>query len=250
MGVISAHKKLEKIISAAKDLQELDLAMAAITRVIGCDYYAVGHHVAWGPNEPHAFRLQNYPAQWVDFYDSNRCRARDPVHRVSGRTQKPFLWREASDYIELTGNDERFMDLAGRNGLGDGFTVPSNVPGEFQGSCTFAVAPGRTLNEDGLYLARLIGPDIFHAARKLVGMAQLVERMETSHLTERQRDCLLWIAAGKSDWETGVILGISEETVKQHINDACKRMGIRKRTLLLFLAFRNGAISISEVPYR
>lgn len=250
MGVIRAYKKFAKVVAAAKDLEDLGAAMEGITRAVGCDYYAIGHHVEWGPKEAHSFRLQNYPAHWVDFYDSNNCRGRDPVHRASGRTQKPFLWREASNLIEVTGNDERFMALAESNGLGDGFTVPSNIPGEFQGSCTFAVAPGRNLNEDGLYLARLIGPDIFHVARTLVGMAKLVECMTTAHLTPRQRDCLIWIAAGKSDWETGLILGISEETVSQHISDACKRMGIQKRTLLLFLALRNGAISISEVPFR
>lgn len=250
MGVISAHKKFEKLISAAENLQQLNLAMASITQAMGCDFYAIGHHVDWGPAKPHAFRLQNYPSHWVDFYDSNNCWGRDPVQRASGRTQKPFLWRETSDFIEVTGNDERFMALAQRNGLGDGITVPSNIPGEFQGSCTFAVAPGRHLNEDGVYLARLIAPDIFHAARKLIGMAQLIGHMKTAQLTQRQRDCLLWIAAGKSDWETAIILGISEETVKQHISDACNRMGIKKRTLLLFLALRNGAISISEVPFR
>ena len=39
-------------------------------------------------------------------------------------------------------------------------------------------------------------------------------------LTSRQRECLHWVGAGKSDWEIGEILGISETTVHTHVENA------------------------------
>lgn len=249
MGVATAFRRKRAIITGAQSLGELQRALDHLTRAIGCDYYAIGHHIDGGQRRPRVFRLHNYPDAWASIYDRSGYGGRDPVHRAAGRTLHGFLWRETPELIEITGNDELFMGLAQRHGIGDGFTVPANVPGEIQGSCTFATAPGTTLNEDGLILARLIAPEVFNTARRLVGLSQLIDRIKTARLTPRQRDCLLWIAAGKSDWETGQILGISEETVRRHINDGCRRVGVQKRTLLLFLALRNGAISYPEVPF-
>lgn len=250
MGVTGAFQRFRDLVSAAENLDGLGTAISRITRAMGFDYYAIGHHLDWGDGVENAFRLQNYPTRWVSYYDGNHYGGRDPVHRAAGRAQRGFLWREAAEIIEMTGSDEHFMELAGRNGIGDGFTVPANVPGEFQGSCTFATVRGRPLNEDALILGRLIAPELFAAGRRIIGIGQLIQDIKTARLTNAQRACLLWVAAGKSDWETGKILGIGEATVRQHIRDGCRRLGIDKRPLLLFLAVRNGAISLNEIPFR
>jgi len=66
-------------------------------------------------------------------------------------------------------------------------------------------------------------------------------------LTDRQRDCLIWAARGKGDWEISRILGISEETVAQHIRQACERYGVQKRTSLMIHALFDGTISFADV---
>lgn len=62
----------------------------------------------------------------------------------------------------------------------------------------------------------------------------LVERMmelstppdETSpRLTARERDCLAFVADGKSDRETAEILGLSEATIHFHVNNARRKLG-------------------------
>jgi LuxR family quorum sensing-dependent transcriptional regulator len=44
-------------------------------------------------------------------------------------------------------------------------------------------------------------------------------------LTDRERDALGWVAEGKSDWEISVILGVSETTVRFHVDNARKKLG-------------------------
>jgi LuxR family quorum-sensing system transcriptional regulator CciR len=66
-------------------------------------------------------------------------------------------------------------------------------------------------------------------------------------LTDRQRDCLLWAARGKSDWEISRILGISHETVIQHLKQARERYGVGKRTLLAVHALFDGTISFLDI---
>ncbi|OJX51330.1 MAG: hypothetical protein BGO81_11650 [Devosia sp. 66-22] len=39
-------------------------------------------------------------------------------------------------------------------------------------------------------------------------------------LTERERDCLAFVADGRTDWEIATLLGISESTVRFHLNSA------------------------------
>ncbi len=46
-------------------------------------------------------------------------------------------------------------------------------------------------------------------------------------LTERERMVLSWVAAGKSSWEIGRILSISEHTVNSHIERAVAKLGRR-----------------------
>ncbi len=44
-------------------------------------------------------------------------------------------------------------------------------------------------------------------------------------LTKRQLECLTWSAAGKSSFEIGQILDITERGVNWHINNAMKALG-------------------------
>ena len=48
-------------------------------------------------------------------------------------------------------------------------------------------------------------------------------------LTARERDAVAWVAEGKSDWEISVILGVSESTVRFHVDNARKKLGAVNR---------------------
>ena len=129
----------------------------------------------------------------------------------------------------------------------DGFTVPAHVPGEARGSCSFASEADRPLPQAMLPLAQLAGNFAFAAARRLwTGRGGLLPRPGPA-LTDRQRDCVLWVARGKGDWEISRILGISEETVARHIKQACERYGVNKRTLLVIRTLFDGTLTFSDI---
>lgn len=48
-------------------------------------------------------------------------------------------------------------------------------------------------------------------------------------LTDRERDALAWVAEGKSDWEISVILGLSETTVRFHVDNGRRKLGAVNR---------------------
>jgi DNA-binding CsgD family transcriptional regulator len=69
--------------------------------------------------------------------------------------------------------------------------------------------------------------------------------------SEREKSCLSWTALGKSSWEIGQILSISENTVVFHIKNAMRKLGVSNRTLAAVKAVRLGIIDPtieSEMP--
>ncbi len=66
-------------------------------------------------------------------------------------------------------------------------------------------------------------------------------------LTDRQRDCLLWAARGKSDWEISRILGVGQETVIRHLKQARERYGVSKRTSLAIRALFDGTLTFTDI---
>ena len=232
-------------VSSAGTQAELKAILAEITKELGFAHFAVSHHVDLSDSSEPAIRIHNYPDEWERYYDGKQLGRTDPVHRACQMTTVGFAWSQLPRMIPLTRRDLAVLEAAARQGLGTGFTVPAHVPGEVNGSCSFAADPRRPLPEDHLPLAQLVGAFAFEAARRLVRMRS-AERAPLPRLTDRQRDCVVWAARGKSDWEISRILGVSHETVIRHLKQARERYGVGKRTLLTVHALFDGTISFVD----
>jgi LuxR family quorum-sensing system transcriptional regulator CciR len=233
-------------VSATGSEEELAEALALVSRELGFSHFALTHHVDIRSAPQPAIRLHNYPDDWVEYYDSHKLGLSDPVHRASHVTSVGFAWSEIPSLIPLTSRDHEILARGAGKGIGDGFTVPANVPGESHGSCSFANPAGEALREEDLPVAQLVGAFAFEAARKMWRMRHPCGE-ENLPLTDRQRECVLWVARGKSSWEIGRILGIGEETVVRHLKMAAERYGVSKRTMLPIRALFDGSISFSDV---
>ena len=218
-------------------------------RGIGFRYFALTHHVDVRLAPDASIRLHNYPAEWVDYYDAHALSLSDPVHRASHRTTTGFPWSELSMLIALTPQDREVLALGAARGIGDGFTVPANVPGESNGSCSFANPDRVAMDGERIALAQLLGSFAFEAARKLWRMRCPVPQ-PILPLTDRQRDCLVWAARGKTNWEIGRILGVEQETVRAHLDNARERLDATNRTSLVVVALYAGIITLAEVMKR
>jgi DNA-binding CsgD family transcriptional regulator len=63
-------------------------------------------------------------------------------------------------------------------------------------------------------------------------------------ITARELDCLKWIAAGKTAWEVSVILGITERTVRFHLNAAREKLYCATTTQAVAKAISQQLITI------
>lgn len=54
--------------------------------------------------------------------------------------------------------------------------------------------------------------------------------LTTMHLTDRERQVLGWLAAGKTSRDIGAILGNSKRTVEKHLENIYEKLGVETRT--------------------
>ena len=228
-------------------VSEAELAglLEEISADMGFHYFALTHHVDILRAPQPAIRLHNYPSQWVEYFDEEKLGPSDPVHRASHLTSVGFAWSKLPHMIHLTPRDRMVLEAAGVNGIGDGFTVPAHVPGESNGSCSFATRAGQPVLQEHLPIAQLVGAFAFEAARRVWRMR--AGPSPAPQLTDRQRDCVVWAARGKSDWEIAQILGVGHETVIRHLKQARERYGVTKRTMLAVSTLFDGTISFIDI---
>lgn len=249
MGTSATAVRFGRIVEDASSTDDLQAAMADITAELGFQHFALTHHVDIVRAAGSAIRVHNYPSRWADYYDRNVIGISDPVHRASHVTSMGFAWSRIPKMIPLTRRDQLILTMGREAGIGDGFTIPANVPGEARGSCSFANEAGRAVPRENLPLAQLAGMFAFEGARRL--WLRRGAHSETQPvLTDRQRDCVLWAARGKSDWEISRILGVSEETVARHMKQARERYGVPKRTLLAIRTLFDGTLSFNDILKR
>lgn len=226
---------------------ELRVLLEDAMRELGFDHYALLHHASLRGSstgcDAGLIRMDNYPAGWSLELVASGLASDDPVHLASARSNIGFAWERLGALVPLTERHRLVLARSARHGIGEGFTVPANVPGEPGGSCSFAVRAGRALPARHLLYAELIGAHAFGAARRLRGYPASGGR---PHLSPRERQCLRLIAAGKSDWEIATILGIAEATARQYAKRARAAYDVVSRTQLVACALRDAWIGFDD----
>ncbi|GAA6134645.1 hypothetical protein NBRC116188_14340 [Oceaniserpentilla sp. 4NH20-0058] len=91
------------------------------------------------------------------------------------------------------------------------------------------VTKDRSSLQSGNEITQFLLPHITSAISRYNRTKALNKNSHSGILSTRELDVLNWIGAGKSNWETAMILGISENTVKFHVSNICKKLNVRKR---------------------
>ena len=82
-------------------------------------------------------------------------------------------------------------------------------------------------------------------ARGFIGdKAQPWSGSPSPRLTDKEVECLRWCKEGKTNWEIGEILLISEKTVEFHLRNLMKKLGATNRMTAVVAAIKCGLISL------
>ena len=126
-----------------------------------------------------------------------------------------------------------------------------------QGIAFFGCTPGalqgwrRPLRTLLAELGALAG--LFHGARlnePVAAAFQTGSGGAAIHLTPREREVLQWVAAGKSYWEIGQILGISERTVRHFMACCREKLDSVSNKQAVAKAVSAMLIEVKEYPWK
>jgi LuxR family quorum-sensing system transcriptional regulator CciR len=231
---------------AASEHARLRVALCEAARALG--FHHVLLQAACG-----AVWLADIPADWRTKLATAED---DAVLAVAPQTYAPFLWSDIPRLATLSPAQRAYLDDAAAAGVGAALAVPVHHPrgagqtgdySVFAGCCSFLMKTGVSLPLENLAAAHYVGAMAFDAAERLRGVCVSTAEPGVPRLTPRQRDCVVLAAQGKSDWEIGQLLGISESTVHKHIEDAKRRFGVSTRIQLVVRSLFDARLSFSDI---
>ena len=228
----------------AADLDGITLILSDATRRFEFDHFGMVQRVS-ARLSASPVQLSDYPEEWQELLAAEDYYVHDPVLAACEKSVAPFSWDDLPTLITMTRQHREYMARAGRQGLARGYTIPIHVPGEASGLCSFVTSDGRPLPAQSLPAAQYLACFAFEAARRLV-----VARSEAAgvpKLTQRQLDCVVLAAKGKSDWVSARLLGLSSDTVHKYLESAKKRYNVSSRTELVVRALYDGQLSFHDV---
>jgi LuxR family transcriptional regulator, quorum-sensing system regulator BjaR1 len=206
----------------------------------GAEYVLAGTMPISGMNREQQLSnviLNRWPSEWSRRYFAHDYVFRDPAIRGVAANMKPFLWTELEPLYKYDVTARRIMDEAGEFQLKQGFTVPLvTLEGEMAG---FSLA-GEKLEVSPVERGMLV-----LLANYALGRTLLLNQHDAKpavSLSVREREALQWAAEGKSEWEIGEIMGISEHGVDKHMRGARIKLGTTSRIHAVAEGIRRGLI--------
>jgi LuxR family transcriptional regulator, quorum-sensing system regulator BjaR1 len=177
--------------------------------------------------------LCTWPQTWFDQYHAENFVRNDPIVQTARKSLRGFRWSEAA----TTTKQAKFIMAAAKkdHGLNHGICVPVRDLDGFRAAVSFAGEEVEN-SEDARFFTEMIAIYAFHR------MSKFTDACTKRILTPRQREIMLWIAAGKNSWDIGVILNISEHTVRNTTANIMKKLNVINRAQAISEAFRRGEL--------
>ncbi len=233
---------------AFDDAPTIEILTADIDRVVtplGVDYWFYAVDLPLVNDHPNQLRMGTYPDAWVKHYFAMDYISIDPIISHCHDHSTPLAWEEAQYHHRriVDPHLQKIRHLFGEArefGLGSGVSVPLHGPGVSWGLMSYASRDLPAADyESMLPELHLLAHFAHEAARRFV-RSKTPSRLPA--LTKRERECLSWAAEGKTSWEIGQLLNISERTSIFHLQNATRKLGVSGRQAAIARAVSLGLI--------
>ena len=224
--MFSADENVDAAFQAMDELERLSDPVAIVDRLArhlsryGFEAFLVtGLPVQRERLEPYIL-LNGWPERWYARYMQANHYRNDPCVRNCFASIEPFGWDELPAPLLADPAAAIVMGEAASFGLRQGLCVPLHDAYGFQAVVTMAgdriELPPRARRLVHLLSLYAYG-SAERASRALTGRSQ-------DRLSERECEVLRWTASGKTSWEVGQILTISEDTVRDHLKNVRRKL--------------------------
>jgi DNA-binding CsgD family transcriptional regulator len=183
----------------------------------------------------------DYPVEWLTKYAAEGLYDIDPVIRYNYSFLRPHMWKEAISVFHDEPNI-KFMNLASEFGLRHG--VASGISKDDNRASIFSFSSGndnfRPHHKD---ILDILTPHIHQALTRVCE----IRHMDGKPLSGREKEVLNWMKEGKTNWEISVILGISERTVKFHVQNITGKLNAVNKAHAVAIAMDSGLVDFSSI---
>lgn len=230
-------------ISSTKSLSELQKKTTACLESMGFGKFT---HIGFNPlsANPRAAEMSTFPLEWVQHYVDNKYVYIDPTVLMGRRSSLPFTSLDVNGSKVLTPLQKKVNLEAGDFGIHNYISVPIHgALNRFGLLVGVSTESEKEFSRDLLrkkYDLQLVGMGLNAAIQDLLDED---ENLPQVHLSQRETECLLWTARGKTAWEIGEILKIKDSTVNEYIQNASRKLGCHQKTLAVTKAIMAGHIS-------
>lgn len=174
------------------------------------------------------FLFRNWSAAWARLSDSKGLPAASFFTAAARTRVTPFTWDDARQARQPSAAERDVLDAAQAFGWHNGFVLPVWAPGGYFATVSMVSSePDLDLRPHKRAELHLLAMLTHERASEFAGVA--AHGAEVATMSARERECLRWVAAGKTDAEIGTILAISAATVKFHVDRARRKLGARTR---------------------
>ncbi|HWD27518.1 MAG TPA: LuxR family transcriptional regulator [Rhizomicrobium sp.] len=204
--------------------------------------FGMTHFMAGNPSQPGVARddrllATTWKSEWLSHWSDSQYLYVDPIARQLLSRNEPVRWGPNQGGMDATG--ARILEEACEYGMKCGYAVPVYS----REGLIVAISMGAERYEIGKpeELCLRLASIYFHA--KLERLRGKATPPRGGKLTPRERECLSWVAAGKTDWETSQILGIAEQTVHEYVQNALIKLNATTRAQAIAIAIFSKQIS-------
>ncbi|GHF24761.1 hypothetical protein GCM10017044_19320 [Kordiimonas sediminis] len=186
---------------------------------------------------PHnAVRLAEYPSEWIEHYIQQSYKKHDRILSVARNRIIPFSWDDPVVMHGMTDLQEQIFQEARETGIIHGVTVPVYADGFIPATINI-VGPNRDVDPDVQHALHLMSIYLYDTAVKLRKQEPETLTDRVIELTDRERECLQWVAEGKSESVIAELMNISQSTVHFHVENTKRKYGVATRVQAVVRAF-------------
>lgn len=178
--------------------------------------------------------VSSYPDEWVKRYNENNFHRIDPVIFKACRQSSPFAWDENIALVSGVKFNKIFQ-LSRKYNIVNGYTfvlhdhinnlaILSFVADDNVGDCENLIKPGVSSLQ---MLLIEINEQMYKLSEVMIsGGMQRHNQSKNSPFTERENEVIYWISKGKNYADIASIIDISLSTVKFHVKNIVKKLGV------------------------
>ncbi len=187
-------------------------------------------------NPADIFIISSYPNEWIDLYVGNNYQHIDPVVLTAFRRCSPFSWDENITVLSDLKSSKLFS-LSKKHNIVNGFTFVVHDPLNNLAMLSLMMDnhAEKTLEANVARDLDKLQMLLIEAHEKMLMLNQNAPGVSArmgiitagkTILSPRENEVLHWASMGKTYQEVALITGITTRTVKYHMGNVVKKLGV------------------------